>query len=207
MKKYVTFWILFFILFLLFVFPTTNYFSTGIPDFLQRTTTISKFWFISHIVSGIFLYIIAPFQFSTYVRRKYLPKHRLLGKIFIILSFYCICTLYLNIIPNGLCDSCRPSNYLVTTLWLLFIIAAYISIRQKKVILHQRLMISAFICAAYFVVVRVIDKTSMNFFKSISGNESQAYLISDIASWFIPLSIIWTYWIIQNAKTSRAIVS
>jgi hypothetical protein len=61
-------------------------------------------------------------------------------------------------------------------------------------------MISAFICAAYFVIVRVIDKTSMNFFNYIAKDDSQAYFISDIATWVVPLFIIWSYWIIKNSK-------
>jgi len=202
MKKYFTFWAVFYILCLLFIFPTLTYFITGIPEYLDRTTVTSKFWFVSHIVSGILIFAIAPFQFSSTIRNRNLTRHRKMGKAFILLSMYCILTLFMSIIPKSLCESCKASQYLVTTLWLVFLVAAYLSIIQKRIALHQRLMISAFICAAYFVTVRIINLTSMGFFNYISKDESQAYFISDIAAWFVPLSIVWIYWITQNSKTA-----
>src|SRR5690606_4829892 len=122
------------------------------------------------------------------------------GMIYILLSIYCILTLYVSILPNSSCKSCMISQYMVTTLWLAFIVTAYLSIIRKRILLHQRLMISAFICAAYFVTVRIIDNTSMGFFNFIAKNEPQAYFISDIVTWLVPLVIIWSYWMIQNRK-------
>ncbi len=200
MKKYLTFWILFLLIFLLFIFPSTAYLTDGIPESMNRTTFMEKFWFLSHILSGILIYLIAPFQFSTRMRSKYLVAHRITGRVFILLSLYCILSLFISIIPGSLCDSCRISQYLVTTLWFIFLSGAFVSIVQRKIILHQRLMISGFICAAYFVVVRLIDQTSMSFFNYISTDESQAYLISDIATWSVPLMLIWMYWFSQNSK-------
>jgi hypothetical protein len=200
MKKYLAFWVLFFIFFLFFVFPTTNYFTIGIPEYFKRTTFISQFWFVTHIISGILVYAIAPFQFSTPLRQRYSAQHRTIEKLYILISSYCILTLYSSIIPNGLCKICQISQYMVTTPWLVFVGSAYFSIIQKRILLHQRFMISAFICAAYFVIVRVIDKTSMSIFNYIAKDESQAYFISDIAAWFIPLLMIWSYWIIQSSK-------
>lgn len=199
MKKYFIFWVSFFILFLLFVCPTTNYVSKGIPEYLGRTTRMGQFWLVSHIISGVIIYAIAPFQFSTAFRNKSLARHRLIGKIYILISIYCISTLFISIIPRSLCVSCQPSQYLATTMWLVFLIAAYISIIQKRILLHQQFMISAFICAAYFVVVRIIDNTAMGFFYYVAKNEPQAYLISDLSAWLIPLIIIWTYWRFQNS--------
>jgi hypothetical protein len=201
MKKYLAFWVLFFIFFLLFVVPKTYYLLTsGIPEYLKRTTFISQFWFVTHIISGILVYTIAPFQFSTLLRKRYVAQHRTIGKLYILLSVYCILTLYISIIPNGLCKSCQISHYMVTTIWLVFVCSAYLSIIQKRILLHQRFMISAFICAAYFVIVRAIVNPSMSFFNYIARDEDEAYFISDIATWFVPLLIIWSYWIIKNPK-------
>lgn len=200
MKKYFTFWLVFFLLFLLFLFPSITYLSSGFPEYLGRTTFISKFWFFTHIISGVLIFVIAPFQFSTSFRKRNVVQHRRIGMIYILLSIYCILTLYVSILPNSSCKSCMISQYMVTTLWLAFIVTAYLSIIRKRILLHQRLMISAFICAAYFVTVRIIDNTSMGFFNFIAKNEPQAYFISDIVTWLVPLVIIWSYWMIQNRK-------
>lgn len=201
MKKYLAFWMLFFILFLLFISPKIYYLITsGIPEYLKRTTFISQFWFVTHIISGTLVYAIAPFQFSTPLRKRYSTQHHTIGKLYIVLSIYCILTLYISIIPKGLCKSCQISHYLVTTIWLVFVCSAYLSITQRRILLHQRFMISAFICAAYFVIVRAIVNPSMSFFNYIARDEDEAYFISDIATWFVPLLIIWSYWLIKNIK-------
>ena len=45
------------------------------------------------------------------------------------------------------------------------------------------MMISSFICAAYFVTVRVIDGYCMGVFYYLFPNKSTAYLASDVFVW------------------------
>ena len=63
------------------------------------------------------------------------------------------------------------------------------------------MMISSFICAAYFVSVRIVDKFAMPFFYSITKTEDKALLISDIAVWAVPLIIFHTVWFVRDNKT------
>lgn len=207
MKTYNIFWMLFFLLVLLFLIPIFGYFFNGMPEFLGRNTITDKSWFVGHIISGLLIFAMAPFQFSSTFRNKNYARHRKIGKLYILLSIFCILTLYVSIIPKSLCESCKMSQYMVTSLWLIFIITAYISVIQKRIVIHKRLMISAFICAAYFVTVRIISLTSMDFFNYIAKNESQAYFISDVAVWLVPLIIIWMYWSFQNSKENKSKVS
>ncbi|MGF1554985.1 DUF2306 domain-containing protein [Paucihalobacter sp.] len=183
MKLYHSIWLIFFLLVLIFLIPTLGYFKSGIPEYLNRTTFLSRFWFVAHIISGLLVFALAPFQFSAAYKKRNYTQHRKLGKLYIFLSLLCILTLLVSILPKSLCESCKISQYMVTSLWLGFIIAAYVSIISKRIILHKRLMISAFICASYFVTVRIIALTSMGFFNYLTKNESQAYFISDLAVW------------------------
>jgi uncharacterized membrane protein YozB (DUF420 family) len=93
-----------------------------------------------------------------------------------------------------------PSQYIATTLWLIFIFFALYFVRKRKIILHRRLMISGFICAAYFVTVRVIDRFGMQIFKSFFYDEKTALLISDIFVWAVPLAACWLYWLMSDKK-------
>ena len=66
--------------------------------------------------------------------------------------------------------------------------------------LHQRMMISSFICAAYFVTVRVIDAYAMGVFYYLFPNKSTAYLASDVFVWLVPLLLFSMYWLIKDKK-------
>jgi hypothetical protein len=67
------------------------------------------------------------------------------------------------------------------------------------------MMISSFICAAYFVTVRVIDKFTMPFFYSITETEDQALLVSDISVWLVPLFVFWLYWWIRDKRVESKV--
>lgn len=42
-------------------------------------------------------------------------------------------------------------------------------------------MISSFICATYFVVIRIVDHIAMPFFRSITTDEAGAMAVSDFS--------------------------
>jgi uncharacterized membrane protein YozB (DUF420 family) len=103
-------------------------------------------------------------------------------------------------IPRTWCIGCRPSQFTVASLWLLFILLAFYFIKQRKILLHKRMMTSSFICAAYFVTVRVIDAYAMNVFYYLFPDESTEYLASDVFVWLVPLLLFNLYWMIQDKK-------
>lgn len=62
------------------------------------------------------------------------------------------------------------------------------------------MMISSFICAAYFVTVRVIDSYAMGVFNAIFPDESVALFTSDVFVWLVPLLFFSMYWLIKDKK-------
>ena len=193
------FWLTFFGYFLYRYIPNISEYTTGFPSYAGKTWLSNRLWFALHITSGLFVYVIGIIQFTSAIRNRYIKLHRALGKIYIISSLMAILTLAF-MIPYGLCPPCRISQTLVTSLWFLFVVLAYYFIRQRKIEWHRRMMISSFICAAYFVTVRVVDKFAMSFFNSIAKTEDQALLVSDIAVWLLPLIIFWSYWLIKDKR-------
>ena len=202
------FWLAFFGFFSYKYIPNAwNYTTKGFPPYSGETWFNNRLWFALHIAAGLFVYTIGIVQFTSAIRNKNIKLHRLLGKIYIIASLICILTLSF-MIPDGMCQPCKISHIGVTGLWFIFILSAYYFIRQRKIEWHRRMMISSFICAAYFVTVRVIDKFAMPFFYKITKTEEQALLVSDIAVWAVPLTIFWLYWwIVDKRVKSRITVS
>lgn len=201
----IIFWLAFFGFFLYKYIPNAwNYTTKGFPPYSGATWLNNRLWFALHIGAGLFVYAIGIIQFTSGIRNRYIKLHRLLGKIYIIASLICILTLSF-MIPDGMCKPCRISHISVTSLWLVFVLLAYYFIKERKIELHRRMMISSFICAAYFVTVRVVDKFAMPFFYSITKTEDQALLVSDIAVWLLPLTFFWIYWGIRDKRPGAKI--
>lgn len=195
------FWLAFFGYFLYRYVPNVwEYTTQGFPPYSGNTWLNNRLWFALHISAGFFVYTIGIIQFTSAIRNRYIKFHRLSGKIYIAASLISIITLAF-MIPDGLCNPCKLSQTIVTGLWLLFVLSAYYFIRQRKIEWHRRMMISSFICAAYFVTVRVVDKFTMPFFYSITKTEEQALLVSDIAVWSVPLIIFHIVWFVKDNKT------
>lgn len=175
------------------------YLTDGSIKHWGNSTTFDNSIFALHIFSGIVVYCTAIFQFTPTIRNKYISFHRKTGKLYILASMICITTLYI-MIPRTWCIGCRPSQLTVTSLWLLFITLAFYFIKQRKIVLHQRMMISSFICAAYFVTVRVIDAYTMDLFYALFPNKTTAYLASDVFVWLVPLLLFCMYWWLKDSK-------
>lgn len=200
------FWLLFFGFFLLFTIPRfVSYAKNGLPDYMGETLMHSQLRFMIHVFFGTIVYITAFIQFIPYFRNNNIGLHRKLGKVYILSSLVCIATLVL-MVPEGLCIACRPSHYIVTSLWFIFILLAYYFIRRRNIEWHRRFMISSFICAAYFVSIRIIDLFAMDFFKAITKDESMAMLVSDVFVWAFPLAGFWLYWLIRKNKTQQTTI-
>ena len=193
------FWLAFFGFFLYKLIPKYKYLSNGTYKHWGSNTAFDNSIFALHIFAGIIVYCTAILQFTPAIRNKYISFHRTMGKLYILSSLLCIISLYV-MIPRTWCIACRPSQLTVTSLWLLFITLAFYFIKQRKIMLHKRMMISSFICAAYFVTIRVIDAFAMDMFYYLLPNESTAFLVSDVFVWLVPLLLFQLYWYTKDKK-------
>lgn len=196
------FWFAFFGFFLVMLIPKYKYLTNDKLEHWGSKSTFDNSIFALHIFAGIIVYCTAILQFTPSIRNKYISFHRKTGKLYLLSSLLCITSLYV-MLPRTGCTACMPSQFTVTSLWLLFIILAFYFIKQRKIVLHQRMMISSFICAAYFVTVRIIDAFAMGVFNSAFPNESTAFLASDIFVWLVPLLLFNLYWLIKDRKERR----
>ena len=195
------FWLAFFSFFLYKLIPKYKYLSDDTLKHWGSNSTFDNSIFALHIFAGIVVYCTAILQFTPAIRNQYISFHRATGKLYILSSLLCITTLYV-MIPKTWCIACRPSQLTVTSLWLLFITLAFYFIKQRKIVLHKRMMISSFICAAYFVTVRVIDSYAMGVFNATFPDESAALFASDVFVWLVPLLLFSMYWLIKDKKQS-----
>jgi len=191
----------FFGLFIYFIFPKYRFLTLGFPPYLKFENDLQKLGFVVHIVAGIVVYITGLIQFISSIRIRYPHIHRKAGKIYIATSTFCVAGLF-SITTLSQSEALIASHALNGTLWMLFVVLAYLSIRRGNVTVHRRFMISSFICASYFVTVRVVDRTLMGFFNAVTDTEEMALVVSDFSVFVVPLSIVWIYWGIRDALSS-----
>lgn len=203
-STFILFWTVFAGLFLFFFSPVFGYIQQGLPERATLNTTVKQIVFSVHIFCGVVVYITAFLQFAPFVRNKHMRLHRKLGKVYVVFAMVCIATLYYLIyLGKNVGRPFWPSQYTATTLWLLCTLLAVYFIRQRKILWHRRFMISGFICAAYFVTVRVIDRFCMGIFNSLFENSATALLMSDVFVWLFPLVGCWSYWLLLTPHSGK----
>ena len=143
--------------------------------------------FFTHVYTSIFVLIFGITQFSNYLRNKFAPLHRGLGKAYVllVLLFAAPSGLIMGYYGNGGISS-QISFCLLAVLWFWFTLKAYTSIRKKKLIAHKNYMILSY--------ALTLSAISLRLFKWILSNTIELppmdmYRIVSWAGWVFNLSI------------------
>ena len=143
-------------------------------------------WLFPHIVLGILASLIGPVQFIPSLRTRYLRAHRILGRVYVV-----------SVILAGM-----SGMYLATTsgvnlpyavglfglgfFWATSAIMAFLSIKNKKVVLHQEWMVRSYIITFAFVTFRFVEDILMAL---EVGSRMEILVLMSWASWAVPLFI------------------
>jgi uncharacterized membrane protein len=140
--------------------------------------------FYIHVISGMAVILVGPFQFIKNLRNKNLRLHKVLGKIYAygILLFAAPTGLIMAFYAEG-----GPPSILAFLimggLWFYTTIMAIIKITQKNVIEHQKWMYRSFALSFAAVTLRILVP-SMSFTNLFTED-------------FIIISTAWLSWIIN----------
>jgi uncharacterized membrane protein len=178
-----------------------GYSTKGIPDYFGATLMDAKIWFYVHIAGGCLAILLGPLQFWKAFRLKYMQMHGTLGKIYIIGSIVSVICL-VRILPEFGCIPCKPSQTIVSTLWLLSTIAAWWTIKRKNIKALRQFMTRSYLFAFYFVAVRMIDYVGQKYFGF--SNDDKVWLANgDWFVWVVPFIILEMYqswWTVANVN-------
>lgn len=154
--------------------------------------------FFTHVYTSIFVLIFGITQFSAYIRNKFAPLHRSLGKAYVllVLLFAAPSGLVMGYYGNGGISS-QISFCLLAVLWFWFTLKAYTSIRKKNFIAHRNYMILSY--------ALTLSAISLRLFKWILSNTLELppmdmYRIVSWAGWLFNLAIAL---LIISYKTNR----
>jgi uncharacterized membrane protein len=178
-----------------YVFPYyLHYNATVFDEFWPR-----RGWLLAHISSGMVALLIGPFQFSRRLRHRFLPLHRVMGRVYLI-AVLCgaIAALGLSLTtPDGRAWSVGLQGLILA--WLTTSGMAYYAIRQGQIEVHQEWMVRSYVVTFAFVTFRFLyDVPPMSHLGPINERS-----ITDIwACWAIPL--LATEVILQLRRTRLA---
>ena len=170
-----------------------KYFNNKFPRNYGAEFWDNHIWFILHITGGSLVIILGSLQFSAFLRRKFMPYHRIAGKIYIWSSIVSIFTLFIIL---QRCTNCEPgwtSKFFVGTLWLIFTLAAWWTVVHKNIKSHKQFMARSFVCASYFVIVRILDTVGDTNILPFIKDPIVRYVDGDWLSWLVPLFIVEFY--------------
>lgn len=149
----------------------------------------NQIWFITHIIGATFSLFLGPIQFWSFIRKKYISYHRLAGKLYIIGSLVAGCSaLRLSIIND--CLGCRYSLALLSILFLLTTLLAWISIKGKNITAHRQFMIRSYTCALAFVFVRLYQILPLEFLYSTINDAEIQRTVNEWMFSFIPIIVV-----------------
>lgn len=154
----------------------------------------SKLWaYWVHIAGGTLVMALGPFQFIAPIRNRFRRYHRWAGYTIVAGSLAAFVGFWA--VQPTVPDVFFASQATAISLWMLAIIAAVSAARRKRFLTHQHNMTRAFVLAAYFVVVRLMDKYGMDTLGPwLSKSEDAQLAHSDWVAWVVPLVAVEVYY-------------
>lgn len=116
------------------------------------------FWniaFYGHIVPGGIALSIGWLQFSSKLRKKNIQLHRNLGKLYMVTVLISgLCALYIGLHATG-GPIAKIGFISLGTIWLYTTLKAYVAIRNKNIISHQKFMTLSYAVCFSAVTLRI----------------------------------------------------
>jgi uncharacterized membrane protein len=143
-------------------------------------------WIWPHVLGGVFVMVLGPFQFLPSIRIKYHQFHRVTGYIFLISVLVSALALIFLI-------STSSSNLVIDiglgiggVVWLVTAFLAYIAIKNRKIEQHREWMVRCYMVTLAFVLFRVVIDV-LSYLKVT--NEPDIVALASWISWTVPLFI------------------
>ncbi len=165
--------------------------GSGIPDVAQHPDDKHPAYWL-HIAGGTLVMLLGPFQFIAPIRNRFRRYHRVAGYTFAAGSVMAFIGFWAVQPTNP--DTFFLSQATAISLWMLAMAAAIVAARRKRFLTHQHNMTRVFVIAAYFVVVRLMDRFGMDILAPFASNENARLAHSDWIAWVIPLVAVEVYY-------------
>ena len=142
----------------------------------------AKWWLVAHLGGGSLALLLGPFQFSGWIRQKYVKAHRWMGRLYLVgVGVGSIAAVYMGL-------EVAPKAFGVALLylalpWVVTTGMAYLAVMRRQFAAHREWMVRSYMVTLAFVAFRLMDE--LNVHPSLRG-DTQAATLAWIA-WTMPL--------------------
>jgi uncharacterized membrane protein len=148
-------WLLIFGLMALFVLFHRDWALLDASSGLRRRYSVVPWWMLVHGITGAVAIFLAPFQFSSRLRRRYTRVHRVMGRVYV----GCVAIAAPASIPIAVIlgpSILIPAASIQAIGWIVTTATALYCIRTGRIQQHREWMLRSYPFAMVFVVVRVL---------------------------------------------------
>lgn len=156
-----------------------------------------------HVGAGALFLILAPFQFSPWVRQRFIRFHRWSGRMLLSLAFITgSSALYFGLVVpfGGLFEAIAITIF--DGLFLLSITRAFVAIRRLQVARHREWMIRGFALALAISTVRVVEALLDLGLSQAGIPAADVFVISIWSGWALTLGAT-ELWIRHTRSSAR----
>ncbi len=113
-------------------------------------------WLLLHITCGMTALLVGPFQFSRRLRQRYLPVHRVSGRVYIV-AVLLGCTAAFRLAIGTTFGSAFGLGLVCLALaWATTTLMAFYAVRQRQISIHKEWMIRSYVVTFGFVTFRFL---------------------------------------------------
>jgi Predicted membrane protein (DUF2306) len=143
----------------------------------------AKWWLVAHLGGGSLALLLGPFQFSTWLRRKYVKAHRWMGRLYLCgVLVGSVAAVYMGLRVSR--DKAFGMALLYLALpWVVTTGMAYVSVMRRQFAAHREWMIRSYVVTFAFVLFRLGEDLNVY---GWMGPSTQAVMLAWMA-WAVPL--------------------
>jgi len=145
----------------------------------------ARWWLVGHLAGGSLALLLGPFQFSGWLRRRYVKAHRWMGRLYLFgVLVGSVSALYMGLRVASSKAFGIALLYLALP-WVVTSGMAYVSALRRQFVAHREWMVRSYVVTFAFVLFRLLEK--LNVYGSL-GAEMESVMDVWLA-WTVPLLV------------------
>ncbi len=140
----------------LFVFITNEVFLvTDYPMYHQYRVKLiaDRYLLFPHALCGTLALLSGPLQFSTRLRQRYLPFHRVLGRVYVV-SVLGAAVMAITISAG---NPLMSGTTVQASAWIVCTLAAFLTARNRHIAQHRQWMVRSYAVTFSFITLRILN--------------------------------------------------
>jgi hypothetical protein len=145
----------------------------------------ARWWLVGHLGGGSLALLLGPFQFSGWLRRRYVKSHRWMGRLYLCgVLVGSASAVYMGLYAASSKAFGVALLYLALA-WVVTTGMAYVAVLRRQFAAHREWMIRSYVVTFAFVLFRLLE--DLNVYGSLGGEMQEVMLVW--VAWAVPLLI------------------